>query len=228
MIPLKDNIERQSFPIVNTLLIILNVIVFVYEMGLGGVAGLNSFIVEYGVIPTRFLSSTDLSMNRIFPLFSSMFMHANLLHIGGNMLFLFIFGDNVEDSMGHFRYLFFYILVGLLSGMAHIFANPSSTIPSLGASGAIAGVLGAYFLIYPRAKVATLIFLLFFFQAIEVPAWIFLGLWFLLQIVNGTTSIGGSPAGGVAWWAHIGGFASGMLLVLFFKRRRKEDFLKYF
>lgn len=226
MIPLKDNIENKQFPIVNTLLIIINVIVFVYEIGLG--VNFNSFIGTYALVPSQFLGSTSLSLGRLTPLFSSMFMHAGLLHLGGNMLFLFIFGDNVEDSMGHFRYLSFYILVGLLSNLAHIYANPLSNVPSLGASGAIAGVLGAYFLLYPRAKVATLIFLIFFFQIIEVPAWIFLGLWFLLQIVSGTASIGNGSGGGVAWWAHIGGFASGMVLVLFFRRRHKEDYLRYF
>jgi membrane associated rhomboid family serine protease len=117
--------------------------------------------------------------------------------------------------------------VGLLSNLAHIYANPISTVPSLGASGAISGVLGAYILLYPRAKVATLIFLLFFFYVIDVPAWIFLGLWFLLQIVNGTSSVG-SNAGGIAYWAHIGGFVSGFIIILFLRRKRKEDFLKYF
>lgn len=226
MIPLKDNIEHKKFPIVNTLLILFNVLIFIYEMGLG--LKLQAFFSTYAIVPSKFLSSNALSVDRLTPLFTSMFLHAGLLHIGGNMLFLFIFGDNVEDSMGHFRYFFFYILVGLLSNLAHIYTNPASSIPSLGASGAIAGVLGAYFLLYPRARVATLIFLLFFFQVIEVPAWFFLGLWFLLQIISSTASAGNASGGGVAWWAHIGGFASGMILILFFRKKQKEDFLKYF
>jgi len=190
--------------------------------------GLNGFFMNYAVIPSRFLSSSGITLNRVTPLFSSMFLHAGLLHIGGNMLFLFIFGDNVEDSMGHFRYLSFYILVGLLSNLAHIYANPLSSVPSLGASGAISGVLGAYIFLYPRAKVSTLIFLIFFFWVLEVPAWFFLGLWFLLQIASGMNTVTGNSSGGVAWWAHIGGFVSGFILVLFLRRRRRDTSLKYF
>ena len=226
MIPLKDNIGHKKIPYVNLLLILANVLIFTYEIGLG--MGLNGFFVNYALIPSRFLSSSGITLNRLTPLFSSMFLHAGLLHIGGNMLFLFIFGDNVEDSMGHFRYLFFYILVGLLSNLAHVYANPLSQVPSLGASGAISGVLGAYIFLYPRAKVSTLIFLIFFFWVLEVPAWFFLGLWFLLQIASGMNTAAGNSSGGVAWWAHIGGFVSGFILVLFLRKRRRDTSLKYF
>lgn len=225
MIPLKDNIQHKRFPIVNTLLIIANVLIFTFEISLG--ADLPAFFSKFALTPSLFLGSNLLTASRLTPLFTSMFLHGGLLHIGGNMLFLFIFGDNVEDSMGHFRYLFFYILVGLLSNLAHIYANPLSSVPSLGASGAISGVLGAYIFLFPKAKVSTLIFLLFFFWSLEVPAWIFLGLWFMLQVVN-STSAAGNNAGGIAYWAHIGGFVSGFILILFFRRKRKEDFLKYF
>lgn len=225
MIPLKDNIAHKRFPYVNWALIFINVLVFIYELSLG--SSLNQFINQFGIIPTHILADSGLTLSKITPLFSSMFMHTGLLHIGGNLLFLFIFGDNVEDSMGHFRYFIFFILVGVLSGLAHVYANPSSAIPSLGASGAVSGVLGAYFLLYPTARIATLIFLLFFFWVVEVPAWIFLGLWFFLQALSGANTINKS-GGGVAFWAHIGGFVSGYLLILFFRRRSEEEFLKYF
>lgn len=225
MIPLKDNIRHKQFPYVNSFLIIANLVIFIYELSLG--PNLVGFIQQYGVIPQKFLAFDSLTFDRLLPLFTSMFMHAGLLHIAGNMLFLFIFGDNVEDSMGHFRYFFFFILVGLLSGLAHVYANQSSTIPSLGASGAISGVLGAYFLLYPAARIATLIFLLFFFWVVEVPAWIFLGLWFLLQMISGASQVN-SDGAGVAFWAHVGGFVAGFVLILFFRRKQKENFLKYF
>ncbi len=227
MIPLKDNIDHKEFPYVNIMLIVINIVVFAYEIGLG--PDFVNFLNQYGVVPSKYFATTQISFTRIFPLFSSMFMHAGLLHLAGNMLFLFIFGDNVEDSMGHFRYFFFFILVGLLSNLAHIYTNPASTIPSLGASGAVSGIMGAYILLFPRAQVATLIFLIFFFFVVEIPAWGFLGLWFLLQMINGASSIGASSSSsGVAWFAHIGGFAAGVALVLFFSKRRKEDRLKYF
>lgn len=226
MIPLKDDIQHRDFPYVNTALILINIAVFIYEMGLG--ANFVSFLNQYAVVPSKYFATQTITFTRIFPLFSSMFMHAGLLHIAGNMLFLFIFGDNVEDSMGHFRYLFFFLLVGLLSNLAHIYSDPSSVIPSLGASGAISGVLGAYILLFPRARVATLIFMIFFFYVVEIPAWGFLGLWFLLQMINGAASIGSSNTGGVAVWAHIGGFVAGLALILFFRKKRDEDQLRYF
>ncbi len=225
MIPLRDNIAHKKFPYVNTFFIFVNIVVFIYELILG--SNLNVFINQYALVPEQFLAGNTLSIERLVPLFTSMFMHAGLLHIAGNLLFLFIFGDNVEDSMGHFRYFVFYLVVGILSGFAHIYANPSSAVPSLGASGAISGVLGAYFLLFPAARVATLIFLLFFFWVMEIPAWVFLGLWFLLQAISGASSMN-TNGGGVAFWAHIGGFVSGFILILFFRKRRKEDYLKYF
>ncbi|RJQ32726.1 MAG: rhomboid family intramembrane serine protease [Actinobacteria bacterium] len=227
MIPLKDTVPLRRFPWVNTLLIIINIGVFIYELTLG--SHINKFLSQYALVPATYFSTAAFSFPRLFPLISSMFMHAGWLHIGGNMLYLFIFGDNVEDAMGHFRYLAFYLLAGVLSAIAHIYTNIGSSIPSLGASGAIAGVLGAYIVLYPKSRVATLIFLIFFFQIIEVPAIVFLGLWFLLQLVSGAAAIT-KPASGssVAYFAHIGGFVAGMILVFFLKRTGIVDYLRYY
>jgi len=161
MLPIRDNVERKSFPIVNTLLIAASVFFFFVQIGLS--AGNQDLLFKLMVVPARFLATSDISFDRILPLFSAMFMHAGLLHLGGNMLFLFIFGDNVEDRMGHGRYLAFYILVGFLSNLAYIYTNPGSSVPSLGASGAISGVLGAYILLFPAARVSTLLFFIFFY-----------------------------------------------------------------
>lgn len=226
MIPLKDTVPMRRFPWVNTIFILLNIAVFIFELTLG--TNLNSFFSSYAVIPTNFLAFKSISFSRLFPLVSSAFLHGGWLHIGGNMLYLFIFGDNIEDAMGHWLYLFFYILVAVASSLAHIYTNAASSVPSLGASGAIAGVLGAYIFLYPRARVVTLIFLIFFFQIIEVPAFIFLGLWFLLQIISGAASLSKTSPGGIAWFAHIGGFISGLALILFFRRRGSIETAKYY
>jgi membrane associated rhomboid family serine protease len=155
------------------------------------------------------------------PLFTSMFMHGGWLHLIGNMLFLYVFGDNIEDRLGHLRYLLFYLLAGLGAAFTQIFINPVSQIPMVGASGAIAGVLGAYILLFPTARILTLIPIFFFIQLVELPAYLFLGIWFIMQLVSGMLSLGiGADAGGVAWWAHIGGFATGAVLLVFLKSRR--------
>lgn len=227
MIPIRDDIPSRSFPIVNVMLIVLNVLAFLYELALG--PQLEKFFQVFAVVPIRyyyneFFGLTEIAL--VIPLFTSMFLHGGWAHILGNMLYLWIFGDNVEDRMGHFRFLVFYLLCGLAASAAHIWSvadNPEAArMPSLGASGAIAGVLGAYMLLYPGARVVTLLPLGFFITFVEIPSLFFLGLWFLQQFIVGTLSLSAQTAqtGGVAWWAHIGGFASGMALVWFFRREQ--------
>lgn len=209
MIPLRDTIPSARWPIINLTLIALNALGFLYELSLGD--SLHQFIQVFGLVPARFHSG---SAAAITSLFSSMFLHGSWLHLLGNMLFLYIFGDNVEDRLGHLRYLCFYLLCGAAAGVAQAYAIASSTFPMIGASGAIAGVTGAYFLFFPRARVVTLVLIFFFFQIIEIPAVVFLFLWFLMQLMYGmaTISAAGQAVGGVAWWAHIGGFIFGMIV----------------
>ena len=186
--------------------------------------GMSKFIFHYGLVPFNLINdlhSLHIRVNTFLPLFTSMFLHGGWLHLLGNMLFLFIFGDNVEDRFGHFKYFFFYIIAGLAAASTQIYMFPVSDVPMVGASGAIAGVLGAYVFMFPTARVTTLIPIFFFFQIIELPAFLFLGVWFLLQIISGMFALGiGADAGGVAWWAHIGGFAAGAILFPFLRKRR--------
>jgi membrane associated rhomboid family serine protease len=217
MIPLRDSTHSRTFPVVNLILIGINFYVFIVELGLTQ-QELNRVFYIYGLVPA--LVKTQLASGVSWlqvgiPFVSAMFLHSNWLHIIGNMLFLWIFGDNVEDHIGHIPYLFFYLLVGIAGNVAHILANPASQVPIIGASGAIAGVLGAYFLTYPKAKVLTLVPIFFFFTVIELPALAFLLIWFVMQVFYGLTTVGQS-ATPVAWWAHIGGFISGMVLVKIF------------
>ncbi len=223
MIPIRDTVRARRFPVVNTVLILLNVLVFFFETSLGPVT-LNRFVLAYGLVPARFWAGTDAS--RWLPLFSSMFLHGSWFHLLSNMLALYIFGDNVEDRMGHLRYLIFYLLGGVLAGLAHLWAYPVSPVPTVGASGAIAAVLGAYFVLYPLARVITLIPIFFFVQVVEIPAVFYLGFWFLSQLLNGTfaLTVKTFQGGGVAWWAHIGGFLAGIVLVRLFVRRRRRRF----
>ena len=216
MIPLRDTIPAQSFPLVTLSCIGLNVLVFVYELGLG--ARLGQFIAVYGFVPVRYfyLSETEPwnLLTRFGPLFSAMFIHGGWLHLIGNMWMLWIFGDNVEDRLGKGRYLAYYLGCGVAATSLHALTAPDSPLPVVGASGAIAGVMGGYFVLFPRARVVTLIPIFFFFQVISVPAVIFLALWFLVQLVQGLTTATVNISGGVAWWAHVGGFAVGALLLL--------------
>lgn len=217
MIPLKDDIPSSRFPAVNTVLIAANCLVFVYELALGGQAG--SFLQSWGIVPRRLLESGLADWGTIL---SSMFLHGGWAHVIGNMLYLYIFGDNVEDAMGHFRYLLFYLLCGFGAAWAHVLTNQASAVPTVGASGAIAGVLGAYLILYPRAGVLTLIPLGFFLQVVRIPAMLVLGFWIVIQFFSGLASIPLAKAagGGVAWFAHIGGFAAGLALVKLFAGRR--------
>ena len=228
MIPLKDDIPSRTFPIVNISLILVNIFFFLVEVSLGDKLAL--LFNHFGVIPAKFFASYYITpdrvvyigtADRIIPLFTSLFLHGGWFHLFGNMLYLYIFGDNVEDRMGHIRYLIFYILCGLIANLTHIAFNPESRIPSVGASGAIAGVLGAYMLLYPTARVVVLIMLFFYIDFVALPALIVLGFWFIIQFFSGILSLGVQSAStdGVAWWAHIGGFVAGMSLVFLFKRR---------
>ena len=199
----------------------MNVIVFLFELSLG--KGLNEFIFSFGVIPARFIADVNdmrIDLATFFPFFSSMFLHGGWMHMIGNMWFLYIFGDNVEDQFGHGKYILFYISAGLVAAATQVFIGPDSNVPMVGASGAIAGVLGAYVFMFPGAKVSTLIPFFGFFQIIQLPAFIVLGFWFVMQIFSGVMVLGiAGDAGGVAWWAHIGGFAVGALLFPFLRRR---------
>ncbi len=230
MIPLRDNIPSQTFPVTTVFLIITNSLVFFYELSLG--PQLNDFISQYGVVPHRIelaLQSGSLhNISAFFPIFSSIFIHGGWLHIIGNMWFLWIFGDNVEDRMGHFGFLIFYLLSGVFASFGHVLLNSASTAPTIGASGAIAGVMGAYFILYPRAKVLTLLPIFIFIQIFEIRALLFLGFWFLLQFFYGAASLTSShQGGGTAWWAHLGGFAAGVVMVFIFVRSKRRQFFKF-
>ena len=209
-IPIKDLNPRRTYPVVNTLLILTNVIVFLYQSTLSRHQS-EAFVLANSTIPNHIRLALNGHGNLeagLLTIVTSMFLHGGFLHIAGNMLFLWIFGDNVEDYFGHFPYLLFYFVCGIGSGLAHILFNFHSSLPALGASGAISGVMGAYIILYPRAQVLTLVFIFF----IPIPAFIILGYWFLLQFVAGVSTVGASATGGVAWWAHIGGFLLGMLI----------------
>jgi rhomboid family protein len=219
IIPLKDTIPSSRTPIVNYTLIGVNVAVFLYQLSLGP-AG-NDFVNAYGVIPFRYLQGFPRGPLEMLTPLTAMFLHGGWLHLLGNMLYLYIFGDNVEDMLGGGRYLLFFLLCGAASFGAQILLQHNSMVPNVGASGAIAGVLGAYMLLFPRARVVTLIPLFLFFPVVEIPAFFFLGIWFLIQFFSGAATLGRSDAltGGVAWWAHIGGFLVGMLLLRVFLPR---------
>ena len=222
MFPISDDNPRHLTPYVSWTFIGINVVVFLWQASLGAEGGERA-VYALGFIPARFFGSAELSteLEALLPsltILSSMFMHGGWLHLGSNMLYLWIFGDNIEDSMGHGRFLIFYLLCGAAAAMGQGLIDPSSTILMIGASGAISGVLGAYILLHPGATVRVLIFLGFFVTVAHVPALIVLGIWFLLQLVSGFATP--TDGGGVAFWAHVGGFAAGFVLVNFFKRRQ--------
>ncbi len=218
MLPLKDTVRSRSFPLVNWTLIALNVFMFFVLLTREPLA--DAYVMALSLVPARFLNHPDLL--EILTLFSSMFLHGGWMHLISNMLALYIFGDNVEDRMGSGRYLLFYLLCGLVAALVHIAFNQDSLIPTLGASGAISGVLAAYLILFPTARVITLVPLFFLPWFVEIPAVFYLGLWFLSQLSNGVLSIiaGVQAFGGVAWWAHIGGFLAGLILVRLFTYRR--------
>jgi membrane associated rhomboid family serine protease len=221
MFPLKDDNPTTITPVVTWMLIAINVMVFLYQVSLEPRAS-QLLVYQYGAIPAVVAGGQRLparlaTIPPILSIFTSMFLHGGWMHLIGNMWFLWIFGNNIEEAMGGLRYLVFYLLCGFLASWSHILSNTGSILPSIGASGAIAGVLGAYIMLYPRARVWTLIFLGFFMRLLYIPAGVMLGYWFLLQVLNGGMA-GRQNAGGVAFWAHIGGFVAGVLFVGLFKK----------
>lgn len=227
MIPIRDNIKSRRFPILTVALVFINIAVFIYELSLSQ-NQLEQLAMTFGVIPRRLfylVNGQSALIPAVLPLFTSMFLHGGWLHLLGNMLYLWIFGDNVEDRLGRGRFIFMYVTAGMVGSLAQVWANPVAAEPVIGASGAIAGVLGAYFVTFPRAKVLTLLPILFFFTFIEIPAFIFLFIWFLTQWLSGYLTLG-VPGNMVAWWAHIGGFATGAILMLVLAPARKRKTVK--
>jgi membrane associated rhomboid family serine protease len=231
VIPLRDDVPNRSFPMMTVLLIGANVAAFLYQLSLEAGVGDSThaaaaFVMEFGAVPCRI---TGQCIAEDFPaplatVFTSMFLHGGLFHIGGNMLYLWIFGDNVEDTLGHLRYLAFYLLSGVAAAVGQVVMSPASTVPMVGASGAISGVLGAYLFLFPYANVRTLVIFGFFFRIVDIPALLMLGFWIVVQVFSGlmaqnAVSRGGGESGGVAWFAHIGGFVAGVLLLFLFRPR---------
>jgi membrane associated rhomboid family serine protease len=222
MIPLRDDVPSRTYPVVNVALIVINIAVFVYQLSLGG--NLDRFIETTALVPARFTQDGS----TLFPLdpaawqslFTSMFLHGGIGHVAGNMLFLWVFGDNVEDRLGHVRYVFFYFACGAIASLTHVAADPTSRVPMVGASGAIAGVLGAYIILYPGARVLTLVPIVVIPWFVRVPAVVFLGMWFLVQLLSGGMYLHATEEarGGVAVMAHVGGFIAGMVLCLLLRR----------
>jgi membrane associated rhomboid family serine protease len=221
VIPIRDTIRSRTAPVVTVALIIVNVLVFLHEIALGPYV--ERFVHAYGLIPRRLVywPGDPLDPLRFLPLLTSMFWHGGWLHLIGNMLYLWIFGDNVEDRLGHGRFLFFYVGCGLVAALTQVALSPDSAVPTVGASGAIAGVLGAYLISFPRSRVVTIIPIIIFPWIVEIPAVAYLVIWFAMQLLSGVASLGQSEMlGGVAWWAHIGGFVAGLVSVGILAPRR--------
>ncbi|MBM4255455.1 MAG: rhomboid family intramembrane serine protease [Deltaproteobacteria bacterium] len=222
MIPLRDTIPSSSFPVVTIGLIILNTLIFFYQISLGPRE--EQFVLHYGFVPAVYLHTSLAEpfslLARFGPMFSSMFLHGGWLHLIGNMWTLWIFGDNVEDRLGKVRLLLYYIASGLAAVYLHYLTERTSGLPVIGASGAIAGVMGGYFVLFPRARILTLLPIFIFIQIVTIPAVVFLALWFLGQLLSGVVATSVQTHGGVAWWAHVGGFVAGALLIL--PRRRSS------
>jgi len=215
MFPLYDTVRSHRFPAINLILIVINALAFLYEIQMNPSA-LKEFIFEWGLIPARLLSDPSTAWSTVF---TSMFLHGGWFHIINNMWVLFVFGDNVEARMGGIRYLIFYLLCGVAAVLLQTYVLPSSDVPMIGASGAVAGVLGAYLILFPRSRIASLVPILFIFTIIEIPAVIFLLFWFVSQLYSGLFAIQGGGGSGIAWWAHIGGFIFGIIMVFFFRTR---------
>ena len=218
MFPLYDTVRSHKFPFVNLLLIVLNLLAFLYEIRMDP-AELKTFIFANGLIPAQLLGNLSDEWVKIY---SSMFLHGGWFHIINNMWVLFIFGDNVEGRMGGFRYLLFYLLSGTAAGLLQTYILPTSNVPMIGASGAVAGVLGAYLILFPRSRIASLVPILFIFTLIEIPAFLFLLFWFFSQLFSGWLALQGGSASGIAWWAHVGGFLFGLIMVSFFTIKRSR------
>lgn len=231
MIPIRDTAPRYRFPVINIGLILLNVYIFFYQLMLPP-EQLYHFIYTYGTVPAnltgeliRFFEA-EFSFSTLLaaagPLITANFLHGGWFHLIGNMLYLWIFGDNIEGQLGHLQYLLLYLFMGAASQLVHIFSGPFSTAPLIGASGAIAGVLGAYFILFPRARILTLVPIGFFITFVHLPAVIFLALWFIMQLINASGTVMGAQA--VAWWAHIGGFIVGMGIGILAKKKVRTEY----
>lgn len=224
MIPIRDINPSPRTPVICYTIIALCVMAFFYELALG--RHLESFLFQYGLVPIRYTEAEIAAhfslAEQALPFVTSMFLHGGWLHLIGNMWILYIFGDNVEGELGHIRFILFYLLSGVFAALIHLFTNLSSSVPTIGASGAIAGVMGAYFMLYPGARILAVIPVFIVFYPIEVPAFFFLGFWFLLQFFSGTSALmsGAEEFVGIAWWAHVGGFVGGILLLFLFRGRR--------
>ena len=228
MIPLRDSIRSRRFPAVTVALIAANLLVFLYEIALPRPV-LAELFLRFGLVPRAVTEGLPMTMVAGLvpvpvPLLTSIFLHGGWLHVLGNMLYLWVFGDNVEDRLGRLGFLVLYLAAGVAGNMSHVLANPQSPVPTIGASGAVAGVLGAYFISFPRARVLALVPLGIFLHVAEVPAVLFLVLWFVLQLVNGVGQLGvpSQVSAGVAWWAHVGGFAAGFALLLLLRPGRRS------
>jgi membrane associated rhomboid family serine protease len=224
MFPLRDENPSLTTPVVTRALIAINSLVFLYELSLG--PHLTGFVASYALVPRRVelvLHGLEPWSVAALPLFSSLFLHGGWTHLIGNMWYLWIFGDNIEDRLGHLGFALFYLIGGLFAGLIHVLTNPGSSLPTVGASGAIAAVLGAYAAAFPRTRVITLLPLFPIFPVVPVPALFVLGFWFLMQFASGTLALGAGLSGGVAWWAHIGGFAFGYGIMLLLGARRAES-----
>jgi membrane associated rhomboid family serine protease len=236
MIPIKDDNPITIKPYVTIALIVINCAVFLYSFALGR-QGFTEFTFKYGLIPAELIQGRDLSpaqygylaTSPYLNVFTSMFMHGGFLHLGGNMLYLWIFGNNIEDVLGHVKFVLFYLLSGIAAAMAFVALSPHSAVPMIGASGAIAGILGAYLVRFPDARVYTIIWLFFIIQVIKIPAIILLGFWFFLQLINSSSALYSTSAGGVAWFAHVGGFIFGAAVFWIFGlrgRRRRWNYVR--
>ncbi len=215
MFPIKDTIPHIGFPAMTWTLIAINGIIFIFEITIPP-NSLEQLLFFFGLVPARH----GFTIDNYLPFLTSMFLHGGLLHIIGNMWFLYIFGSSVEDRMGHLRFLIFYLLAGICANAFYFLVAIHSKVPELGASGAIAGVMGAYIVMFPRARIITMFLILIFPIFVEISVFFYLGFWFFMQILSGALSLGSGEAGGVAWWAHIGGFTAGILLLPFFRNRR--------
>ena len=222
MIPLKDDNPTRTFPLITITIIALNILVYLYQLSMSA-EELTTFLFEYGAIPDRLThpffqnSFSPKTIPSVLTIFTAMFLHGGLIHLLGNMLYLWIFGKNVEDFLGHLKFIIFYLISGFFAALIHTFSDINSAIPMIGASGAIAGILGAYFILFPRANVSTLFIFIVFIKIIKVPAVLILGLWFLVQLLNA-----GSEGGSVAWYAHVGGFLTGVFLIRTFRPVRPK------
>jgi membrane associated rhomboid family serine protease len=224
MIPYKDDNPTKTIPFITIFFIAMNLFVFILQIL--SRADSRSIVYSYGAIPYNILHLDAVQpIHPVFTIFTSMFLHGGLFHLGGNMLYLWIFGNNIEDRLGHIKFFIFYMFCGIVASFSHSIINPDSHIPMIGASGAVSGILGAYILLYPMAKVHTIIFIFFFIQIIKIPALIVIGFWAIIQVVNGLLTQGISDQAGVAWFAHIGGFLSGLFTIKLWLSRRNEKWL---